>query len=77
MEIQIKGRVLEVNSKDGISYVTMNDTQEGGSFKVSIPGGEKIQVDSLVNLAATCKPGMGKFGLYLKVTKIHSEQKGG
>jgi hypothetical protein len=77
MEISIKGRVLEVNSKDGISYITMNDTVEGGSFKVSVPGGEKIQVDSLVNLNASCKPGIGKFGLYMKVTKIHSEQKGG
>jgi hypothetical protein len=75
MEIQIKGRVLTVKAVNGNSYVTMNDVEQGGSFQVSIPTVSEIKLDSLLDLKATCQPGMGKFGMYVKVIKIHPGDK--
>lgn len=73
MKMQLKGRVLEVfEAKSGI-YVTMNDTEEGGSIKLSFPLGTAVKIDALLNINAVIKPGIGNFGQFLKVTQVLKE----
>lgn len=73
MNIELLGRVLEVfNAKSGV-YVTMNDTVEGGSVKLSFPIGTAVKVDSLINLTAVIKPGIGNFGQFLKVQEFKTK----
>lgn len=73
MEIRLVGRVLDKNESNGMTYVTMNDVETGGQIKLSVPGGDAIEIDSKISLNAQVKPGIGKYGLYLKVTKINQE----
>ena len=73
MKVQIKGRVLEIYEGEKGMFVTMNDTEEGGSIKLGFPKGTAVAVDSLLNINATIKPGIGQYGQFLKVTKILQE----
>ncbi len=70
MKVQIKGRVLDVSKGKDSTYVTMNDTEIGGSCKVGFPGDVDIKIDQLIDLSAEVKPGIGKYGLYLTTLKI-------
>jgi hypothetical protein len=74
MKIKIVGRITDVNVKEGMAYVTMLDTEEGGLFKVSIPANSGLVIDQKVNLEAICKPGISNYGLYLKVVSLVSNK---
>lgn len=80
MKIQLIGRVMDVGHSNGMNYVTFNDTEVGGQVKLSIPGAENsIPIDSKMAVNAVIKPGIGKFGLYLRVeslTNLESDMKG-
>lgn len=73
MKIQIKGRVLDLGKGKNSTFVTMNDTEVGGSFKVSFPGDVDLKIDQLIDLNAEVKPGIGTYGLYLTVQKIYGK----
>lgn len=73
MQIKLVGRVLDKNESNGISYVTFLDVQTGGTCKLSIPGEGLVEIDQKITLDVEVKPGIGKFGLYLKVTKVNQE----
>lgn len=73
MQLKLIGRVLDKNEKDGMTYLTLNDVESGGQIKLSVPGGGSIEIDQKLSLDAVVKPGIGKYGLYLKVTKINQE----
>lgn len=73
MKAQIIGRVLEVFEGKNSVFVTMNDTEEGGSVKLGFPPNFKVAVDAKLDINATIKPGIGQYGQFLKVMKIHSE----
>lgn len=73
MQIKLVGRVLDKNESKGITYITFLDVETGGQVKLSVPGGEGVQIDQKLNLDAEVKPGIGQYGLYLKVVKINQE----
>lgn len=73
MQIKLVGRVLDKNESSGISYVTFLDVETGGQVKLSIPGEGLVDIDQKLNLDCEVKPGIGKYGLYLKVVKINQE----
>lgn len=74
MNIKVVSRVLDVNHADsGVSYVTFLDTEQGGQFKLAIPGGKDIQIDQKIALDVEVKPGIGQYGMYLKVVKVNSQ----
>ena len=75
MEIKLVGRVLKINRSNGVSYVSFNDTEEGGLIDLSIPGGNEIKIDDLLSIEAVIQPGKGKYGQYLKVTDVASIKK--
>lgn len=77
MQIKMVGRVFDVNESNGVSYVTFLDVEAGGMVKLSIPGVSDLKVDSKLDLDVTVKPGIGKYGQYLKVTAINPKEKGG
>lgn len=77
MQIKMIGRVFDVNESNGVSYVTLLDTESGGMVKLSIPGASDLKVDNKLDLDVTVKPGIGKYGQYLKVTAINPKEKGG
>lgn len=77
MQLKMIGRVFEVNESNGVSYVTLIDTEAGGMLKLSFPGVSDLKVDSKLDLDVTVKPGIGKYGQYLKVTAINPKEKGG
>jgi hypothetical protein len=72
MQITIKGRVTEIREgKQGESYVTMLDVDQGGMCKVTLPpGANGLKVDALLDLKAIVKPGVSQYGLYLKVVDL-------
>ena len=71
MLVKLIGRVLDVNRANGVSYVKFNDVEIGGGIDLSIPGGEDIKIDDLLEIDCICKPGKGKFGQYLKVDTMN------
>jgi hypothetical protein len=75
MKIICVGRVTDVNHSDnGMSYITFLDVDQGGQFKLSVPGGNDIKVDQKINLDVEVKPGLGQYGMYLKVVKVNSSE---
>lgn len=73
MEIKIIGRVLDVNVKNAQTYLTMLDTEQGGNLKLTIPGVSAIKLDDKISIHASVKPGIGQYGLFLKVVEIFKE----
>lgn len=73
MQLLITGRVLEVYQGEKSTIVTLNDTQEGGQLKLSFPQGQQVAMDSLLEINAVVKPGIGQFGQFLKVKKLVKE----
>ena len=73
MKAQIIGRVLEVFEGKNSVFVTMNDTEEGGSIKLGFPPNTPVAVDAKLNINAIIKPGIGQYGQFLKVVKILAE----
>ena len=74
MKLHVKGRILEVRHAKGVNYITANDTEQGGSFQLSIEGTEgAIPLDALIDFHVEVKPGIGKYGMYLKVVRNLSE----
>jgi hypothetical protein len=75
MRIVVTGRVLDLNQgKNGVSYVKFLDTDIGGQFQLAIPGGETIKIDQKIALDVEVKPGIGQYGMYLKVVRVNSSE---
>lgn len=70
MQVVLNGRVTDIRSKSGISYVTFLDRDEGGLVQLSIPGGEQLKIDTVVALDCKVKCGRGQYGMYIKVIEI-------
>lgn len=73
MFLKLIGRVLDKNESNGMSYVNFLDVETGGQVKLTIPGENLVEIDQKLNLDCEVKPGIGKFGMYLKVVKINKE----
>lgn len=73
MQIKLIGRVTDKRESNGIAYLTLLDVEQGGMIKLSVPGGDAVQIDQKLNLDGEVKPGIGQYGLYLKVVKINQE----
>jgi len=71
--VKMVGRVTDVNRSNGVAYVTLLDTEQGGMMKLSIPGADSVQIDQKLDLDVEVKPGIGKYGLYLKVVKVNKK----
>lgn len=76
MKVQCKGRVLDKFESKGKSYITFNDVEVGGSFKLTFDGIGLVEIDQLLDIQAEVKPGMRNNEMYLKVTKILNEKGG-
>ena len=77
MRLILVGRVLEVFEGEKSKYVTMNDTELGGQVKLNFPLSADVKLDSLVNLDAMVKPGIGKFGQMLVIERLNKPKEGG
>jgi len=76
MKLQLKGRVINSNvGNNGAVYVTMLDAEEGGQVKLSLPTSEAPPPDTLLNINAIVKPGIGRYGLYLSVVRLIGDSK--
>ncbi len=74
MNIRTVARVTDINHADsGVSYATFLDTEQGGQFKLAIPGGDSLKIDQKIALDVEVKPGIGQYGMYLKVVKVNSQ----
>lgn len=75
MKVQLIGRVLDVKpGKNGNQYVILNDTEEGGQTKLTMPSDVQIKIDALVNINAVVKPGIGNYGMYLTVVSLNKSE---
>lgn len=71
MQIKMRIVVSDVNdSKDGSGYfVTGIDAEQGGMIKFNAPGirPKECVPGATMNIDSKVKPGIGKYGLYLKL----------
>lgn len=70
MYLKLKGRIWNIYEGDKSNYVSFNDVESQGQIKLGLPKNVQVKNDQLVELEAEVKPGLGKSGLFLQVTKI-------
>lgn len=75
MWLKVNAVVVKVNKGDDVNFVTFLDGEQGGLFKLTIPGEFKFNIKDEVDLEAIVEAGIGKWGPYLKAVEVVSINK--
>lgn len=73
MRIIVKGTVIDISHGDGVNFVTLSDSTEGGLLKIMFPSEIEIKLDQRLDLDVDVKPSLGKFGLNLRYQKSNKK----
>ena len=75
MLITVNAVVVKVNKGDDVNFVTFLDGQQGGLFKLTIPGEFNFKIKDEIDLEVVVECGSGKWGPYFKVVEVLSANK--